>query len=377
MHIWGEVEPEISSKAKFAKYHALRIIKAIKAGEDPNLSNPKQEEPRADNRSPTLEPNDPDVQMLDYTATQRQPSVVEVPDDGDYEARYLARQSLLDESLHPSRTSSVPRAPPAKVEDVSDDSERLQHTLAQRSSLNESLHPSHVPSVGRPIHTDISQSPNATKDPDSAVSPLPPSAAEDFYTQSDQPDVSPLAPSPESRPSEGGSYFPQIPSPPSQPSAPPPVNLPSAPTEYKDAYPPPQHSAPFSDPSHAFSPSGPLPPPSVPPPLLQQGHPLPHTQPPPSQPPPPRASNYGPPSRGPPPAQFPISSPANAYPPPQAHPMPSQHTSQVHAPAIEPDEEAVTAAQKHARWAISALNFEDIPTAIRELREALKVLGGE
>jgi vacuolar protein sorting-associated protein VTA1 len=32
-------------------------------------------------------------------------------------------------------------------------------------------------------------------------------------------------------------------------------------------------------------------------------------------------------------------------------------------------------AQKHAKWAISALNFEDVPTAVRELRRALELLG--
>jgi vacuolar protein sorting-associated protein VTA1 len=39
------------------------------------------------------------------------------------------------------------------------------------------------------------------------------------------------------------------------------------------------------------------------------------------------------------------------------------------------DEEAIMKAQKHARWAISALNFEDIPTAILELKGALAQLG--
>jgi vacuolar protein sorting-associated protein VTA1 len=33
------------------------------------------------------------------------------------------------------------------------------------------------------------------------------------------------------------------------------------------------------------------------------------------------------------------------------------------------------AAQKHAKWAISALNFEDVPTAVKELRIALQALG--
>ena len=32
-------------------------------------------------------------------------------------------------------------------------------------------------------------------------------------------------------------------------------------------------------------------------------------------------------------------------------------------------------AQKHAKWAISALNFEDVDTAVKELRIALNALG--
>lgn len=39
------------------------------------------------------------------------------------------------------------------------------------------------------------------------------------------------------------------------------------------------------------------------------------------------------------------------------------------------DEEALAKAQKHARWAISALNFEDVNTAIKELKGALESLG--
>lgn len=39
------------------------------------------------------------------------------------------------------------------------------------------------------------------------------------------------------------------------------------------------------------------------------------------------------------------------------------------------DDAAMAQAQKHAKWAISALNFEDVPTAVRELRKALENLG--
>ncbi|PHH66214.1 hypothetical protein CDD81_7807 [Ophiocordyceps australis] len=50
------------------------------------------------------------------------------------------------------------------------------------------------------------------------------------------------------------------------------------------------------------------------------------------------------------------------------------------APAAPPAPEAVNLrdigqAQKHAKWAISALNFEDVPTAVNELRNALAALG--
>lgn len=43
--------------------------------------------------------------------------------------------------------------------------------------------------------------------------------------------------------------------------------------------------------------------------------------------------------------------------------------------SFTPDDMAMSQAQKHARWAISALNFEDVPTAVRELRRALETLG--
>ena len=39
------------------------------------------------------------------------------------------------------------------------------------------------------------------------------------------------------------------------------------------------------------------------------------------------------------------------------------------------DEEAIMKAQKHARWAISALNFEDVSTAVKDLKIALESLG--
>jgi vacuolar protein sorting-associated protein VTA1 len=41
------------------------------------------------------------------------------------------------------------------------------------------------------------------------------------------------------------------------------------------------------------------------------------------------------------------------------------------------DDQAIALAQKHARWAVSALTFDDVNTAIKELRSSLKCLGAE
>jgi vacuolar protein sorting-associated protein VTA1 len=41
------------------------------------------------------------------------------------------------------------------------------------------------------------------------------------------------------------------------------------------------------------------------------------------------------------------------------------------------DQKDINQAQKHAKWAISALNFEDVPTAVKELRNALAMLGAQ
>lgn len=121
--------------------------------------------------------------------------------------------------------------------------------------------------------------------------------------------------------------------------------------------------------------------------------------------PPPAASAFPPPS-GPsaPPAFTPAYSPApgphaptpqnfSNVPPPTANvsrpvvPPPAQQAASHVAPGgfsqvpdqvslrFAADDQAMSLAQKHARWAISALNFEDVPTAVKELRRALETLG--
>lgn len=382
LQIWGPLDPEVSSKIKYAKYHAVRIAKAIQAGEDPNLSNPKPESP-AGETLPTLDPSDADVQALeDAGSKSRQPSVTEVPDEADKIQKSLAQRSSLDESLHPSRDTSVP--PPMKRErqpsvvEVPDEADRVQSNLAAQATTDESIHPSRAPSAPRtPINN---------------VSPLVPDDAASFYTRRPgAADVSPVEASSERKPSVGGNYFPRVPSPPSPelPSAPTtmgePPNLPSAPTDLGHGPPglPPAPSEPSFAPGRNSlaglkQPSRESPPP----PAHRHGQFLP--QPDQSQPP------QIPPNFQPqvPPPQIPQNPPqlrqARGPVPPVPQPQQIISPSPIHPPQPPPpaqpvnaviDEEAIMKAQKHARWAISALNFEDVPTAIRELQGALALLG--
>jgi len=336
-HIWGPLDPDIASKIKFAKYHALRIAKALKAGEDPNLSNPVSEAPSE--QQPPLDPNDPDVQAINgqepagITSHNFQPSVEAVPDEHDQLAPRLARNSALDQSLHPSRAPLVPRS----------------------SGQNYSPAPSGAPS--------------------GAPSPQNP-AAEDFYSSAAHADVSPIGPST----STAGGYFPNVPNEytesnrsvlPESPSnlskshesMSPAVPTPSTNSIESHTLNPQTHNPPQQFPTHPRQTSEPWQTPS------SEAHqlPIPHSQ-----------YHAGPPSApsalSPSAYQAPQQSSINPIPPR----VPAQHTP---LPFVNPqaayrtDEESVAKAQKHARWAISALHFEDVNTAVKELMGALESLG--
>ncbi|KAJ5787974.1 hypothetical protein N7457_002964 [Penicillium paradoxum] len=270
--IWGALDPEIAGRIKFAKFHALRIVKALKVGEDPNATNPapKQEE----------EPiNEPDVQAFDESVAEqaskpRQASIEEIPDESDRFGRDLARKSILDESLHPSRTTSAPRPPVASEPEI--------------------------PSVPR----NAPGSPPQWMDVDSSNSgglELP------------------------STPATIGGGSPSVP------------NLPDTPTAFQSFPPPPtDSSASTADP----------------------------------------ASFYDTPS-----ASAPVRPPTQPPAVPKFVPAPAAQAPVVPAPYIPPqpshgiDDNSVQLAQKHARWAVSALTFDDVDTAIKELRNSLKCLG--
>lgn len=62
--------------------------------------------------------------------------------------------------------------------------------------------------------------------------------------------------------------------------------------------------------------------------------------------------------------------------------MQQQHHFQYVPPPVqrvakEVTPEDMTKAQKHARWAVSALDYEDVETAIKQFRLGLQMLGVE
>lgn len=204
---------------------------------------------------------------------------------------------------------------------------------------------------------------SSTAPPGAAVSPLPPSTAddhelrlpsapgynEDESASSAQPgyfDPTPPLPSPISPPSHNPVTFdPGSNMPPSAPDSWVPTPPPAATTFSPPAGP---SVPPPSTPS--FSPTAAVSPPSVLPPNFTTEPPVANV----SRPvvPPLASSTQG------------LTAPGGFS------QVPQQVTGNFTA-----DDAAMSQAQKHAKWAISALNFEDVPTAVRELRRALEALG--
>lgn len=225
----------------------------------------------------------------------------------------------------------------------------------------------------------------------SAVSPAPVSAPtsppQGLAPTHEQ--ISPIAPS------EG--YFPSAPAPAADEN---PLQLPSAPGAAPGAPPsvgdpdfsipsPPTVNPDLERRSPTLPPQGPASPPTLPdtpnsfyrePPPAQGPTALtslPHSFPPPQPTAPPSNDVYGqpPPLQAlPPPSRPPVASaPQPAAPPVQ--PAQSYSGGPPTNSVYKADDMAMAQAQKHAKWAISALNFEDVPTAVRELKAALAQLG--
>ncbi|KAK1623184.1 Vta1 like-domain-containing protein [Colletotrichum phormii] len=81
-------------------------------------------------------------------------------------------------------------------------------------------------------------------------------------------------------------------------------------------------------------------------------------------------------AKSPPPPAPQQFKPPPVVPQPKAPMVPGSHNSWTPSSAPSDDMD-LPKAQKHAKWAISALNFEDVPTAVKELRNALAALGAQ
>lgn len=322
LSIWKtDADADIASKIKFAKYHALRILKAIKANQDPNATNPVQE-PKQQPAPPVLDPTDPEVQSITQDAPQQ-------PLRNPYQP-YV--ESAPDVSAQPSPAFSAPKASP----------------------------PPNLPAVPT------------------------------GYTQSAHNDVSPMSQPASSRKgsvaSIGGGYFPRTDPPPpptfsAENAAP---NLPTASSSDHETLATPMGDSSLTQAAGASDPSSFYQNPASPPPTVQPTHnpyqsPT-YTSPPPPQQPPvlqsnptmPQQHQYSAPTPQPPPQQQ-YSSPAprqNPYAQPAAPPPPA--TTQG---PFRDDEDSLREAKKHAKWAISAIDFDDANTAVKELRVALRALG--
>ena len=287
--IWGPLEPEMTAKIKFAKFHALRIAKAIKAGEDPNASNPVVEQPRVP--APTQDEIDVDQELQDLQrhndAGVYQPPTVETAADIDESGTPLPTQSQAPPLPSPTPAEPTPIPPPEPADSAISPIDPADKTSSRAGSIGGGYFPS-IPGAT----SNVNSVEPVNQGPPPVAPALSPSAA-DFYNTSYLPPASAPAPAPAPTRSDLGIASPDRPSAPTphQMSARPPVAHPIAPSQ------PPIPTAPA--PTYAAQPNG----------------------------------------------------------------------------HFNTDDESILNAQKHAKWAISALNFEDVNTAVRELKIALHSLG--
>jgi vacuolar protein sorting-associated protein VTA1 len=107
--IWQTpLNEEVAAKAKYSRYHAMRILKALKAGEDPNLTTEVADEPVQQ----PLDPNDPEVQKI----KSMQPTVQDAPSpmDEDPPAQYSSHPQ-------PSNSHTAGDVSPMEPEQSNDD----------------------------------------------------------------------------------------------------------------------------------------------------------------------------------------------------------------------------------------------------------------
>jgi vacuolar protein sorting-associated protein VTA1 len=121
MSIWAPVDVDMMAKSKYAKFHAVRIAKAIKAGEDPNDSNPVDDAAKDTYHPPTVE-SAPESQQPSRPASIAQPDVPASPstqllEASPGESATNPRQNSVGGGYFPSAPThfsdpAVPEPPP-------------------------------------------------------------------------------------------------------------------------------------------------------------------------------------------------------------------------------------------------------------------------
>ncbi|KAJ4325821.1 hypothetical protein N0V94_000382 [Neodidymelliopsis sp. IMI 364377] len=330
LSIWKKDDPELAAKIKYAKYHALRIIKAIKAGDDPNATNPVQDQEQQPPSPPLLDPTDPEVQRINDQ------SALQPPYSNPYQS-YV--ESAPNTDAQPSPTFSAPKvSPPPSLPTVPTGYTSNSHDDVSPISQPATSRQGSVVSVGGGYFPRTDAPPTFTSDNTAPSLPTAPSNEDDPMTAS----LGGLGSASDGKPQASGTSDPAAFY---QDPAPPPV----------DAQAPQQPSAQSSAPQNPYA--------SPPPQLPQHQYPAPPAQ-------PLQHSHQVPPSVAPSQQYSPMLR-QNPYAQPSAPPPPAASSQG----PFRSDEESIMQAQKHAKWAISALNFEDSATAVKELRIALQALG--
>lgn len=335
--IWGPLDIEEAKKSRFAKYHALRIAKAIKAGEDPNETNPRIEESAVE---AGLTDEDGIVQELKELERQQNPGIYKSP---TVESEPSNGMLSVTDSTAPTEIESTTAQPqlPERNSSIPEDPQLLksdqQHDLSPIEPLQNPRHGSvgggyfpTVPAepVDQPDPAPDADMLNAHRDLTNIAQQPPPAsmqAAQLFYAnqQSSLPS--------QQQPPIQQSGIPGTVDHHDRPHRPSPGKI-AAETPNKVRAQSPGDQQPMF---HHHTPVQPILPAVASPPMQQ----------PPSQ-------------------QLPTSVQ------PQIDDPPANMGG-----VYRTDDESMMAAQKHAKWAVSALNFEDVGTAVKELRTALQLLG--
>ena len=114
--IWGTLSQDVSSRSKYAKHHALRIQKAMKAGEDPNVYNLPQssEQTESSNGLPNVQ-NEQEATTSPYVGTDGSNAATQQGSD---------QENLTLSKDIPPTIQSEPQRLPRSPEPVVDDTQR-------------------------------------------------------------------------------------------------------------------------------------------------------------------------------------------------------------------------------------------------------------